>query len=182
MIASYRYLYPLDYLIGLFKTVQWSFTSPDHGISGTRRIWLVRREPEIDERLGRLLHVELALTRELGKGGGDDRLSTHLEVVTKVQAILASTKSISSQRDQTIAQPRRKLIRHDLHEVGRGNDRPFRPGNCLQNVGHLLRLGRIEPVESIDPQRVTPQLIVTRHTPDIGVDLVLLGENLLRSQ
>ena len=51
-----------------------------------------------------------------------------------------------------------------------------------QDVRNLLLLRRMQPIPALHCERIAAQLGVAGHAPDIGVNAVFLGQNLLRAK
>ena len=52
----------------------------------------------------------------------------------------------------------------------------------LQQVGLAFRLGGMQPVPALHFQSVAPQFVVAGDAPDVGGNLILLRQDLLRAQ
>ena len=63
-------------------------------------------------------------------------------MLAQMFAVVAASEAVGAERDHAARQPRRDLVRHRLHVIGRGDDRAFRAFERLLNVGLLRRLRR----------------------------------------
>ena len=85
-------------------------------------------------------------------------MAIDFEEPTQFSARIASSEAIGTERNETSWQPRRDLIGHRFHVVGRRDDGTFRAFQRLDQVWLALRLGRMQPVPSLDFERIKKYL------------------------
>src|ERR1019366_5540439 len=156
--------------------------SRNRGTSRNRRVDLLVIYAEFRKRFLGTLHIEVSVARQPRQRCRDDRLGIHLEVPPQVLAVIAAPEPIRAQRYQPPAQPRRQLVGNHLHEVGGGDDRPFRSLKGRQDVRPFLRLGWMQAVPALNGQSVAPQFVVTGYAPDVGLHTILFSQKVLRAQ
>ena len=118
------------------------------------RIDLFSIDAQFFEAFHRPLGVKLAIARQPRQGGDGDRFRVDLEMTSQMLAIVAASKAVGAQRHQPAKQPRRQLVGYCFHEVGGGNDGAVGTVERGEDVRPFLRIGGMQPVPTLDGQRV----------------------------
>ena len=133
-----------------------------------------------------LLGLDLAVAREAGECGADDGFGVDLEVAAEVLAVVAAAEAVGAEGGEAALavelQPGREDIGQGLHVVAGGDDGALGAFEGGFDVGLALGLGGMQAVPALGGDGLAAQLGVAGDAPDIGGDLVLFGENLLRAQ
>src|SRR5271154_4540890 len=96
--------------------------------------------------------------------------------------VIATPKAISAQADKPVEQPGRQLVGHGLHEIGGSDDGALGAVEDGENVWPLFRCGWMEPIPTLDRERVAAQFVVAGNAPDIGGNAKAVGKNFLGAQ
>ena len=128
------------------------------------------------DRQGDLVLLRSAVRGEGREHGDDDVLGIDLEVPAQGLAGVGTSEAIGAERRERHVDEARDLIRHRLHEVRHGDDRPRRRGERPRDVGGPGCLGGVETVPPLDLERVLAQGLVARRRPRLGRDVPVRGE------
>src|ERR1035437_5464766 len=96
-------------------------------------------------------------------------------------AVVAASKAIGAECYQPVAQPGRKLIRNGFHIIAGSNDGAVCVPECHNDIRRLLRIRRMQPVPAFDSQGFPSKFGVAGPAPAVGLDVVLLREDLMRT-
>src|SRR4051794_24621790 len=100
-------------------------------------------------------------------------------MLSQVLTVVAASEAIGTEAHQSLAQPRRKLVRNNLHVVTGRDDRSLRALQRLDDVRLLLFFRRVQQIPAIGRQSLAAKLGIAGYAPDIGLHAVLLGKNCL---
>ena len=106
------------------------------------RVLLFGIDSEFVNRLLRLLRVVLAVAGKFHDCSSRNRLGVVFKVTAQIPAIITSSESVSTKRDEAIFQPGSQLVRERLYIIG-----------CRDNwtLELLPTLSRCKAHEQVDP-------------------------------
>ena len=112
----------------------------------------------------------------------DDVLGVDLEVPAQCFARVAAAEAVGAQRHEAVGDPARGHVGDRLHPVAARDYRTLGPLEHLRHVRHARRRGGVQAVPALGVERVVAQFGIARGAPDVGCDVPLLREHLLRAQ
>ena len=139
---------------------------------GLRPGWihLLRIDVQFFKRLLGLLWIEFAVTRQSSKRRRNNGFGVYLKVTPQVFTVVAASEAIRAQTLEPVSQPRRELVRNDLHVVGGCDDRTRRALQSVTMSGFFSGSDGCSRFQRSHRERVAAQLVVAGHAPHVGGD------------
>src|SRR5437762_2561228 len=125
---------------------------------------------------------DLFCLRQRIERGDDGALGIHFEEPAEPLARVAPAKSVRAESRQSTRDPRRNLLRHDLHKIRYGHEDALFLFQHRLDVRLSRRLGWMKHVPSLRAQRFGAELLVVGRAPDIGGDVVAFRQEFLSLQ
>src|SRR5437667_7502870 len=150
--------------------------------SDANRVSLFWINVQILDRFGHGFARDLFCRCQRMERGDDGAFGIHFEEPAESLARVAPAKSVRAESRQSTRDPRRNLLRHDLHKIRYGHEDALFLFQHRLDVRFSRRLGWMKHVPSLRAQRFGAELFVVGRAPDIGGDVVTFRENLLGHQ
>ena len=116
------------------------------------------------------------------ESGDDGAFGVDFEEAAEILARFAASKSIGAQRGKTAGNPRCNLVRNQFDHVRHCDEHAAFLFEDGFDVGFLRRFAGMQHVPPFAAQRIGAELFVIGGAPDIGGNMVTLGQNLLGFQ